>query len=84
MLIINVFLSSKNIRKYEGIGSNSNIGTTHRGLNISVADPGFLSRIPDFFPYRITSPGTNNSKRRKEQNLLLTFTEAIKFHKIEN
>ncbi len=58
-------------------------------VNSSVADPGCLSRIPDpdFYPSRISDPGSKNSNKRGgvEKNLFLyLFFCSHKFHKIEN
>jgi hypothetical protein len=48
----------------------------------SIADPRFLSRIPDldFFPSLILDPTT--TKKSKGKKLVLTFFCSYKFHKI--
>ncbi len=41
----------------------------------------FFIPDPDFFPFRITNPGTNNSKRMKGKKILFYFFGAIIFRK---
>ncbi len=54
----------------------------------SVADPGCLSRIldPDFYPSRISDPGSKNSKKREGLKKICchNFLCSHKFHKIAN
>jgi hypothetical protein len=59
----------------------------------SVADPGYLSRIPDpdFYPSRISDPGsripvpkTATKERGEKKFFSHTFLCSHKFHKIEN
>jgi hypothetical protein len=54
----------------------------------SVADPGCLSRIPDpdFYPSRISDPGSNNSNKREglKQICCHTFLCSHKSHKIKH
>jgi hypothetical protein len=53
-----------------------------------VADPGCLSRIPDpdFYPSRISDPGSKNSNKRERRKKIIchTFLCSHKFHKIVN
>ncbi len=61
--------------------------TTVCSLGISVADPGCLSRIPDpdFYPSRISDPGSKNSKKEGWKKICChTFFCSHKFHIIEN
>jgi hypothetical protein len=57
-----------------------------RKIFISVADPGCLSRIPDpdFYPSRISDPGSKNSNKREGWKKICchNFLCSHKFHKI--
>jgi hypothetical protein len=57
-----------------------------QGQKNSVPDPGCLSRIPDpdFYPSRISDPGSKNSSRREgcKKICYFTFFCSHKFHKI--
>ena len=61
--------------------------TTIKG-SFSIADPGCLSRIPDpdFYPSRISDPGSKNSNKRErwKKTSCHTFLCSHKFHKIVN
>jgi hypothetical protein len=54
----------------------------------SAADPGCLSRIPDpdFYPSRISDPGSKNSSKREGWKIFFshTFLCSHKFHKNKN
>ncbi len=70
-------------------GSGINIPDPHHwneSLSTSVADPGCLSRIPDpdFYPSRISDPGSKNSNKREGWKKIWchTFLFSHKFHKI--
>jgi hypothetical protein len=39
----------------------------------SVADPGFIILDPDFYPSRISDPGSNNSNKREGGKNLLSY-----------
>jgi hypothetical protein len=54
---------------------------------LSVADPGCLSRIqdPDFYPSRISDPGSKNSNKREGEKkiVVITFYVPTNFTKLQ-
>ncbi len=53
-------------------------------LNTSVADPGYLSRIPDpdFYPFRIPDPKTATKERGEKKFDVIPFYVATNFTKL--